>query len=64
VRSRLHQAKAELGTRLLTESGTTPPGYDPQHCPPGATQVLFHDATDQVRRSLGYFHPRPAPAPE
>jgi len=23
--------------------------------------VLFHDGTDQVRRSLGYFHLRPAP---
>jgi len=21
--------------------------------------VLFHDGTDQVRRSLGYFQPRP-----
>ena len=146
VRSRLHQAKAELGARLLAESGTAPrgdagwtqrvrasylalagqdpepyaamfapgaditasglvvrgrdqirqlceqdledgigtrlvdvvssaaitvtefefvnPPDDPQHCPPGATQVLFHDGTDQVRRSLGSFHPRPAPTPE
>ena len=146
VRSRLHQAKAELGARLLAESGTTPrgdagwtqrvrasylslagqdpapyaamfaldaeiaasglvvrgreqirwmceqdlghgigarladvissaaitviesrfvnPPDDPQHCPPGVTQVLFHDGTDQVRRSLGYFHPRPASALE
>jgi hypothetical protein len=32
---------------------------DPQHCPPAVTQVLFHDGTDQVRRSLGYFQPRP-----
>jgi len=146
VRSRLHQAKAELGARLLAESGTAPrgdagwtqrvrasylalagqdpepyaamfapgaditasglvvrgrdqirqmceqdledgigarlvdvvssaamtvtelewvnPPDDPQHCPPGATQVLFHDGTDQVRRSLSYFHPRPAPPPE
>jgi RNA polymerase sigma factor (sigma-70 family) len=119
VRSRLHQAKAELGARLLAESGTTPrgdagwvqrvrasylslagrdpepyaamfapgaeitgsglvvrgrdqirrfewinPPDDPQHCPPGATQVLFHHGTDQVRRSLGYLHPRPAPTPE
>jgi RNA polymerase sigma-70 factor (ECF subfamily) len=146
VRSRLHQAKAELGARLLAESGTAPrgdagwaqrvhssylslAGRDPdpyvamfapdagiaasgrvvqgrdqirsmceqdldhgigsrlvgvvssaaitvieskfvsppddlQHCPPGVSQVLFHDGTDQVRRSLGYFHPRPAPAPE
>jgi len=36
----------------------------PQHCPPGATQVLFHDGIDQVRRSLSYFHSRPAPPPE
>jgi RNA polymerase sigma-70 factor (ECF subfamily) len=146
VRSRLHQAKAELGARLLAESGTTArgdagwtqrvhasyhslagrdpepyaamfasdaditssglvvqgrdqirrmceqdlvdgigarlvdvvssaaitviesewvsPPDDPQHCPPGTTQVLFHDGTDQVRRSLGYFRPRPAPTPE
>jgi hypothetical protein len=146
VRSRLHQAKAELGARLLAESGTTPrgdagwaqrvrasylslasqdpepyaamfapgaditasglvvrgrdqirqmceqdlkdgigtrlvdvvssaaitviefewvnPPDDPEHCPAGGTQVLFHDGTDQVRRSLGYFHPRPAPSPE
>jgi RNA polymerase sigma-70 factor (ECF subfamily) len=146
VRSRLHQAKAELGARLLAESGTTPrgdggwtrrvrasylslagrdpdpyvamfapgadiaasglvvqgrdqirwmcerdledgigarlvevvsstaitviesrfvnPPDDPQHCPAGVTQVLFHDGTDQVRRSLGYFHPRPASALE
>ena len=145
VRSRLHQAKAQLGARLLAESGTSPrgdgewtqrvresylslagqdpepyaamfasgaeiassglvvrgrdqirqmceqdladgvgtrladvlssatitviesewasPPDDPQHCPPGATQVLFHDGTDQVRRSLGYFHARPAPGP-
>ena len=143
VRSRLHQAKAELGARLLAESGTAPrgdagwarrvrasylalagqdpgpyvamfapgadisasglvvrgrdqilrmceqdlddgirarpvdvvssaaitviesafvsPPDDPEHCPPAVTQVLFHDGTDQVRRSLGYFHPRPAP---
>jgi RNA polymerase sigma-70 factor (ECF subfamily) len=143
VRSRLHQAKAELGARLLAESGTTPcgdagwaqrvrasylslaardpdpyvamfapdadiaasglvvqgrdeiramceedlddgtgtrlvdvvssaaitvieskfvnPPDDPQHCPPAVTQVLFHDGTDQVRRALGYFQPRPAP---
>jgi RNA polymerase sigma-70 factor (ECF subfamily) len=143
VRSRLHQAKAELGARLLAESGTRPRGDagwaqrvrgsylalagqdpgpyvamfapgadicasglvvrgrdqilrmceqdlddgigarlvdvvssaaitvtesafvslpdDPRHCPPAVTQVLFHDGTDQVRRSLGYFHPRPAP---
>jgi len=146
VRSRLHQAKAELGARLLAESGTAPrgdagwtqrvrdsylsladwdpdpyaamfapdadiaasglvvqgrdqiramceqdldhgtgtrlvdvvssaaitvieskfvnPPDDPQHCPPAVTQVLFHDGTDQVRRSLGYFQPRPAPKPE
>jgi RNA polymerase sigma-70 factor (ECF subfamily) len=146
VRSRLHQAKAELGARLLVESGTTPrgdagwaqrvrasylslavcdpdpyvamfaphadiaasglvvqgrdqiramcesdlddgigtrlvdvvssaaitvieskfanPPDDPQRCPPAATQVLFHDGTDQVRRALGYFQPRPAPKPE
>jgi len=144
VRSRLHQAKAELGARLLAESGTTPRGDagwaqrvrasylslagrdpdpyvamfapdadiaasglvvrgrdriramceqglddgtgthlvdvvssaaitvieskfvnpDPQHCPPAVTQVLFHDGTDQVRRALGYFQPRPAPKPE
>jgi RNA polymerase sigma-70 factor (ECF subfamily) len=144
VRSRLHQAKAELGARLLAESGTAPrgdagwaqrvracylslagrdpgpyaamfapgaviaasglvvqgqdqirrmceqdlgdgigarlvevvssaaitvveaaftgPPDDPQHCPPAVTQVLFHDGSDQVRRSLGYFHPRSAPA--
>jgi RNA polymerase sigma-70 factor (ECF subfamily) len=144
VRSRLHQAKAELGARLLAESGTAPRGDagwaqrvrasylalagrdpdpyaamfaldaeiaasglvvrgrdqvramcehdlddgigtrlvdvvgsaaitvieskfvnpldDPQHCPPAVTQVLFHDGTDQVRRSLGYFHPRPTRA--
>ena len=144
VRSRLHQAKAELGARLLAESGSTPggdagwaqrvhasylslsdrdpdpyvamfapdaditasgvvvrgrdqirqmceqdlddgigarlidvvdsaaitvvesrfvnPPDDPLHCPPAVTQVLFHDGTDQVRRSLGYFHSRPAPA--
>jgi len=143
VRSRLHQAKAELGARLLAESGTTPrgdagwaqrvrasylslagrdpdpyvamfapdadiaasglvvqgrdqirqmceqdlddgigarlvdvvssaaitvvesrfvsPPDDPLHCPPAVTQVLFHDGTDQVRCSLGYFHLRPAP---
>ena len=143
VRSRLHQAKAELGARLLAESGTAPrgdagwaqrvrasylalagrdpdpyaamfavdaeiaasglvvrgreqirwmceqdlghgigarladvissaaitviesefvnPDDDPRHCPPGVTHVLFHDGTDQVRRSLGYFHLRPAP---
>ena len=144
VRSRLHQAKAELGSRLLAESGTAPRGDagwaqrvrasylslagrdpdpyvamfapdadiaasglvvrgrdriramceqdlddgtgthlvdvvssaaitvieskfvnpDPQHCPPAVTQVLFHDGTDQVRRALGYFQPRPAPKPE
>jgi len=144
VRSRLHQAKADLGARLLAESGTAPrgdagwtqrvrasylslagrnpepyaamfapgadvtasglvvqgrdrirqmceqdlgdgigtrlvdvvssaaitviesefvsPPDDPRHCPAGVTQVLFHDGTDQVRRSLGYFHSRPAPA--
>jgi RNA polymerase sigma factor (sigma-70 family) len=143
VRSRLHQAKAELGARLLAESGTTPrgdagwadrvrasylslavrdpdsyvamfapdagiaasglvvqgrdqirrlceqdlhggigtrladvvssaaitviestfvnPPDDPRHCPPAVTQVFFHHGTDQVRRSLGYFHLRPAP---
>jgi RNA polymerase sigma factor (sigma-70 family) len=143
VRSRLHQAKAELGARLLAESGTTPrgdagwaqrvrasyrslagrdpdsyvamfapdadiaasglvvqgrdqirrmceqdlddgigtclvdvvssaaitvieskfvnPPGDRRHCPPAVTQVFFHDGTDQVRRSLGYFHLRPAP---
>ena len=141
VRSRLHQAKAELGARLLAECGTAPrgdagwaqrvrasyrslaggdpdpyvamfasdadiaasglvvrgrdqiramceqdlddgtgarlvdvvssaaitviesefvsPPDAPQHCPPAVTQVLFHDGTDQVRRSLGYFQPRP-----
>jgi len=144
VRSRLHQAKADLGARLLAEAGTTPRGDtgwaqrvrasyrslaardpdpyvamfapdadiaasglivqgrdqiramceqdlddgtgtrlvdvvnsaaitvieskfvnpDPHHCPPAVTQVLFHDGTDQVRRSLGYFQPRPAPKPE
>jgi len=144
VRSRLHQAKAELGARLLAECGTAPRGDagwaqrvrasylslagrdpdpyvamfapdadiaasglvvrgrdriramceqglddgtgthlvdvvssaaitvieskfvnpDPQHCPPAVTQVLFHDGTDQVRRALGYFQPRPAPKPE
>jgi len=145
VRSRLHQAKAQLGARLLAESGTTPrgdagwtqrvrdsylslagqdpepyaamfasgseiaasglvvqgrdqirqmceqdladgigtrlvdvlssaaitvieaewvsPPDDPQHCPPGVTQVLFHDGTDQVRRSLGYFHGSPVHGP-
>ena len=143
VRSRLHQAKAELGARLLAEAGRTPrgdagwaqrvrasylslagrdpdpyvamfapdadiaasgfvvqgrdqiramceqdlddgtgtrlvdvvssaaitvieskfvnPPDDPRHCPPAVTQVLFHDGTDQVRRALGYFQPRPAP---
>ena len=145
VRSRLHQAKAELGARLLAESGTSPrrdagwtqrvrdsyrslagrdpepyaamfasgaeisssglvmqgrdqirqmceqdfadgigtrladvlgsaaitviesewvsPPDDPQHCPPGVTQVFFHDGTDQVRRARGYFHARPEPGP-
>jgi RNA polymerase sigma-70 factor (ECF subfamily) len=146
VRSRLHQAKAELGARLLAESGTAPrdeagwaqrvhvsyrslaardpgpyaemfapsagisatglvvqgrdqilrmceqdledgigarlvevvsssaitvveaewvsPPDDPQHCPPAVTQVLFHDGTDQVLRSRGYFRPRQAPPSE
>jgi RNA polymerase sigma-70 factor (ECF subfamily) len=146
VRSRLHQAKAELGARLLAESGTAPrgdagwaqrvrgsyhslaardpdpyvamfapgadvaasqlvvrgreqirrmcerdlddgvgtrltdvvssaaitvieaefvsPDDDPLHCPPAVTQVLFHDGTDQVRRSLGYFQPRQVPTAE
>jgi RNA polymerase sigma-70 factor (ECF subfamily) len=48
----------------VTELEWVSPPDDPQHCPPGATQVLFHDGTDQVRRSLSYFHPRPAPPPE
>jgi RNA polymerase sigma-70 factor (ECF subfamily) len=99
VRSRLHQAKAELGARLLAESGVAPrddarwtqrvrasylslaarvssaaitviestfvnPPDDPRHCPPAVTQVLFHDGTDRVRRSLGYIHPRPPQTPE
>jgi RNA polymerase sigma-70 factor, ECF subfamily len=34
---------------------------DPEHCPPAVTQMLLHDGTDQVRRALGYFQPRPAP---
>jgi hypothetical protein len=46
---------------IETEWGSPPD--DPQHCPPGLTQVLFHDGTDQVPRSLGYFHARPAPEP-
>jgi RNA polymerase sigma-70 factor, ECF subfamily len=63
-----------IGTRLVEvvssaaitviESGFVNPPDDPQHCPPAVTHVLFHDGTDQVRRSLGYFHPRPAPTRE
>jgi len=43
----------------VIESEFVNPPDDPQHCPPAVTQVLFHDGTDQVRRSLGYFQPRP-----
>jgi RNA polymerase sigma-70 factor (ECF subfamily) len=146
VRSRLHQAKSELGARLLAECGTAPrsdggwskrvhasylslsdrdpdpylamfasdaeiaapglvvrgrnqiremceqdlhdgvesrlvevissaaitvlecelinPDADPDHCPPGVTHVLLHGGADQVQRSLGYFHPRPAETSE
>jgi RNA polymerase sigma-70 factor (ECF subfamily) len=66
--------KDGIGTRLadvvssaaitVAEFEWINPPDDPHHCPPGATQVLFHDGTDQVRRSLGYFRPRPAPTPE
>ena len=48
----------------VIESKFVNPPDDPQHCPPAVTQVLFHDGTDQVRRALGYFQPRPAPEPE
>ena len=61
-----------IGTRLVDvvssaaitviESEFVSPPDDPRHCPAGVTQVLFHDGTDQVRRSLGYFHPRPTRA--
>jgi RNA polymerase sigma-70 factor (ECF subfamily) len=60
-----------IGTRLVDvvssatitviESRFVDPPDDPGHCPPAVTQVFFHDGTDQVRHSLGYFHPRPAP---
>jgi hypothetical protein len=43
----------------VIESEFVNPPDDPQHCPPAVTQVLFHDGTDQVRRSLGYFQPHP-----
>jgi sigma-70-like protein len=39
------------------------PPDDPRHCPPGVTRVLFHDGTDQVRCSLGYFHGGPVQGP-
>jgi hypothetical protein len=47
----------------VIESEWVSPPDDPQHCPPGVTQVLFHDGTDQVRRSLGYFHGSPVQGP-
>jgi hypothetical protein len=62
-----------IGTRLVDvlssaaitviESEWVSPPDDPQHCPPGVTQVLFHDGTDQVRRSLGYFPGSPVQGP-
>jgi len=62
-----------IGTRLVDvlssaaitviEAEWVSPPDDPQHCPPGVTQVLFHDGTDQVRRSLGYFHGSPVHGP-
>jgi hypothetical protein len=65
-----HDAVEQLALRdwvwaavTVIESEWVSPPDDPQHCPPGVTQVFFHDGTDQVRRALGYFHARPEPGP-
>jgi hypothetical protein len=34
------------------------PPDDPNHRPPGVTDVLFHDGGDVVRRARAYFEPR------
>ena len=57
-----------IGQRLLhvvTSAGITVvekefvnPTDDPDHCPPGVTDVLFHDGGDVVRRARAYFEPR------
>jgi RNA polymerase sigma-70 factor (ECF subfamily) len=61
IGARLADVIASAEITVIEAKWTSPPD-DPEHCPPAVTQVLFHDGTDQVRRSLGYFHPRPRPA--
>ena len=60
IGSRLVDVVSSAAITVIESEFVNPPG-DPRHCPPAVTQVFFHDGTDHVRRSLGYFHPRPAP---
>jgi RNA polymerase sigma-70 factor (ECF subfamily) len=63
IGARLVEVVSSAAITVIESMFVNPPD-DPQPCPAGVTQVLFHDGTDQVRRSLGYFHPRPASALE
>ena len=42
----------------MVEKEFVNPPDDPNHCPPGVTDVLFHDGGDVVRRARAYFEPR------
>jgi RNA polymerase sigma-70 factor (ECF subfamily) len=45
------------GITVVEKEFVNPPD-DPNHCPPGVTDVLFHDGGDVVRRASAYFEPR------
>jgi hypothetical protein len=50
----------ELTSAAITvvEKEFVNPPDDPNHCPPGVTDVLFHDGGDVVRRARACFEPR------
>jgi len=57
VRLRLLHIVTSAGITVVEKEFVNPP-EDPEHCPPGLIEVLFHDGGDMVHRGRSYFEPR------
>jgi len=57
VRQRLLHVVTSAGITVVEKEFVNPPD-DPDHCPPGVTDVLFHHGGEVVRHARAYFEPR------